>query len=152
MTKYFPIHILFLLLACTTCCRGQHKPDQSKENIKSENVDTLTSIVWDITQDRNGNIWFATSDGVFRYNGKSFTKITSEIVSEPFFSVFEDSKGHFWFGTYGSGVFYYDGKSFRNFSTKDGLANNSVDLNIFFIPIARSTPSASAKCPTYPPA
>ena len=46
--------------------------------------------------------------------------------SARFFSVLEDRKGNFWFGTYGSGAYYYDGKSFQNFTTRDGLANNSV--------------------------
>jgi ligand-binding sensor domain-containing protein len=39
----------------------------------------------------------------------------------------EDSKGNFWFASVGSGVYYYDGKSFRNFTTKDGLAHNGVN-------------------------
>lgn len=113
----------------TSC--GQGQTNTSKDNSKSETTDTLTSNIWDIEQDRNGTIWFAASDGVFRYDprravGKSFTKITGQLISEPFFSVFEDSKGNFWFGTYGSGVFYFDGKSFQNFTTRDGLAHNSV--------------------------
>lgn len=108
----------------TSC--GQNKTTSPKENIKPETTDTLTSNVWGIRQDRNGKIWFATSDGVFRFDGKSYTKVSSQLVSEPFFSVFEDRKGNFWFGTYGSGIFYYDGKSFQNFTTKEGLAHNSV--------------------------
>lgn len=105
---------------------GQNKTDRSKENIKSETKDILTSNVWGIKQDRNGNIWFAASDGVFRFDGKSFTKTTGQLISEPFFSILEDRKGNFWFGTYGSGFYYYDGKSFQNFTTRDGLAHNSV--------------------------
>jgi ligand-binding sensor domain-containing protein len=31
-----------------------------------------------------------------------------------------------WFGTIGSGVYYYDGQSFQNFTTKDGLLNNEI--------------------------
>jgi ligand-binding sensor domain-containing protein len=133
--KYANVYALLLMFVFHTSC-GQDQTNTSKDNIKSETTDTLTSNIWDIEQDRNGNIWFAASDGVFRYDprradGKSFTKITGQLVSEPFFSVFEDSKGNFWFGTYGSGVFYYDprrtdGKSFQHFTTKDGLADNSV--------------------------
>jgi len=121
------IHVYTLLLISVFYTSyGQSKTDRSKENTKSETKVTITSNVWDIKQDRNGKIWFATSDGVFRYDGKSFTKITDKIISEPFFSVLEDRKGNFWFGTYGSGVYYYNGKSFQNFRTGNGLANNSV--------------------------
>lgn len=36
-----------------------------------------------------------------------------------------DKKGNLWFGTI-HGVSIYDGKLFRNFNTKDGLAHNDV--------------------------
>ena len=37
-----------------------------------------------------------------------------------------DSRGNLWFGTDGGGVSRYDGKSFTNFTTAQGLANNTV--------------------------
>ena len=123
--KYAHVYALFLMFVFHISC-GQNQTNVPKDNIKSETTDTLTSDIWDIKQDRNGNIWFAASDGVFRYDGKSFTKITGKLISKPFFSVLEDRKGNFWFGTYGSGAYYYDGKSFQNFTTREGLAHNSV--------------------------
>jgi ligand-binding sensor domain-containing protein len=39
--------------------------------------------------------------------------------------IYEDKAGIIWFGT-GGGVSRYDGKSFRNFTTSDGLTNNDV--------------------------
>src|SRR5688572_737229 len=80
-------------------------------------------IVRTIKQDRKGNTWITSWEGVFKYDGKSFTNITSKVSSARFFSVLEDRKGHFWFASIGSGVYYYDGKSILNFTTKDGLAN-----------------------------
>jgi ligand-binding sensor domain-containing protein len=130
----YVLYALCMVLVWYASC-GQKQTEPGKDNIKFETTDTLTSYVWDIRQDRNGNIWFATSDGVFRYDarlndkvgqGKSFTKITGQLISKPFCSVLEDRKGNFWFGTFGSGVYYYDGKSFQNFTTKEGLVNNSV--------------------------
>lgn len=88
------------------------------------------SIVRTIKQDRKGNIWIASWEGIFKYDGKSFTNITSKVSSARFFSVLEDRKGNFWFASIGSGVYYYNGKSFRNFTTKDGLANDRV-TNIY---------------------
>jgi ligand-binding sensor domain-containing protein len=38
----------------------------------------------------------------------------------------QDRAGNLWFGTTGEGVYRYDGKSFSNFTTKDGLSHNSV--------------------------
>src|SRR5438128_6081966 len=39
---------------------------------------------------------------------------------------FRDGGGNLWFGTTGEGVYVYDGKSFVNYTTKDGLSDNNV--------------------------
>jgi len=83
-----------------------------------------------IKQDRKGAIWITSWEGVFKYDGTSFTNVTANVSSARFFSVLEDSRGNFWFASIGSGVYYYDGKSFKNFTTKDGLTNDSV-TNIY---------------------
>lgn len=125
------IYMLFLALVFCTFCRGQVKTDLPKNNIKSQTKSVITStgpnqITRNIIQDRKGNIWIAAFDGIFRYDGKSFTNITSKVSSARFFSVLEDRKGNLWFGSIGSGVYYYDGKSFRNFTAKEGFAGNGV--------------------------
>jgi len=68
----------------------------------------------------------ATYDGVFRYDGKSFTNITDGVSWRKFFSLLEDRQGNLWFGSIGSGVYLYDGKSFQNITTDNGLINNEV--------------------------
>lgn len=110
---------------------GQNQTEVKKNIINSETKGVITShgpkaITRNIIQDRKGNIWIAAFDGIFRYDGKSFTNITSKVSSARFFSVLEDRKGNLWFGSIGSGVYYYDGKSFQNFTTREGLLNNEV--------------------------
>ncbi|MFC6100934.1 ligand-binding sensor domain-containing protein [Olivibacter domesticus] len=131
MKSYTLSYILFLIFIFYTSCTGQNKTSPQKENIRPETKDASTphgptTIVRTIKQDRKGNIWIASWDGIFRYDGKSFTNITSKVSSARFFSVLEDKKGNFWFSSVGSGVYYYDGTSFRNFTTKDGLVNDRV--------------------------
>ncbi len=137
--KYIQVCALFLMSVFYTSC-GQNQTNPPKDNIKSETKDSITSevpngmeMVWDIKQDRNGNIWLTSEVGIIRYDGKSFTNIISKVSSGPFFSVLEDRKGNFWFTSSGSGVYYYDGKSlptgqagFQHFTTKEGLVSNSV--------------------------
>jgi ligand-binding sensor domain-containing protein len=137
--KYTQVFVLFLPFVFFTSCGGQNKTDTPKENINpiaigSETKDSITSQppngmdwAWDIKQDRNGNIWFASEAGVTRYDGKSFTNITNNVSPGHFYSVLEDRKGNFWFSSRDSGVYYYDGKSFQNFTTRDGLLNNTVE-------------------------
>ena len=48
------------------------------------------------------------------------------LVSQYIRSIFQDSKGNFWFGTLGEGVVRYDEKTLTYFSNPDGFNNNTV--------------------------
>lgn len=48
-------------------------------------------------------------------------KFTSEIRA-----IFQDSKGNYWLGSHNEGVSFYNGKSFKYFTTKEGLADNQI--------------------------
>ena len=47
-------------------------------------------------------------------------------LSEAIWSIHQDRNDHYWFGSNGQGIFYYDGKKLTNFTTKDGLAGNQI--------------------------
>ena len=129
MMKYLRIYTLFFMFVFCPSCKGQNKTDLPTDTIKSETKDVIlgpSTMVRTIKQDRNGNIWLASWGGIIRYDGKSFSTITSKVSGAGFISVLEDRKGNFWFSSVGSGVCYYDGKSFRNFTTKEGLADDRV--------------------------
>jgi ligand-binding sensor domain-containing protein len=85
-------------------------------------------ITRDLLQDKNGNFWLATWQGIIKYDGKVFTNYTLKegLIQFHVFSCFEDKKGNLWFGTARGGMYRYDGKSFTLFTTKDGFAGNSV--------------------------
>lgn len=79
--------------------------------------------------DTKGNIWFATSgNGVYRYDGKSFTNFTSRdgLTSDMVLSILEDKKGNFWFGT-DAGVSRYDGKTFTNIPIPDNFVTSILE-------------------------
>lgn len=141
MKKHLQIYVVFLLFIFSlSACKREVKIDLPKDNInqvKSNSPDKLepkvvfpsygpNSITRTIKQDRKGNIWLASWEGIIRYDGTTFTNITNKVSLSRFFSVLEDRKGNFWFASIGEGVFYYDGKSFTNFTTKDGLLNDRV--------------------------
>ena len=85
------------------------------------------STIGCMLQDKSGNLWFGTSGGVSKYDGKSFTHFTEKegLSNNIVLSMLEDKSGNLWFGTYG-GVSKYDGKSFTHFTEKEGLSNNFV--------------------------
>jgi ligand-binding sensor domain-containing protein len=134
--KYEHVYALFLMVVFHTSCGGQNQTDAPEAYIKSEFKDTVTSygpgsMVRNVKQAKNGDILIAAYNGVFRYNGKSFTNITSRIPSPSFWDVLEDRKGNLWFGTRDSGVYRYDGKTFQHFTTKQGLATNYGALHLY---------------------
>lgn len=86
------------------------------------------SIVRHILEDRKGNIWFASFQGIIKYDGKVFTNYTlkENLIHFHVFSVFEDKSGNIWFGTVRGGAYKYNGKTFTLFTTTDGLADDDA--------------------------
>jgi ligand-binding sensor domain-containing protein len=41
--------------------------------------------------------------------------------------IHQDKKNNYWFGSWETGVYKYDGKTLTNYTTKDGLPNNRID-------------------------
>lgn len=146
MKKYIQLKSVLLLLIISTSCYGQNNGGLTNENLKSLGLNwedkgpyftettTITSphgprnITRNVLQDRKGNIWLATWEGIMRYDGKSFTNFTNKLGLRRYhvFSILEDSKGNLWFGTIGAGVYRYDGKQFTNITTKDGLVDDKI--------------------------
>jgi len=95
-------------------------------------------MIQSMTEDKSGNIWFATRrHGICIYDGKTFINFKGNEVFGKIspITILEDKKGIIWLGTEESGVFSYDarlndevgqGKTFKNYTTSDGLVNNSV--------------------------
>lgn len=139
--KYIHVYTLFLMSFFLTSC-GQNQTNIPQDIIKSSRENYSDSVyktavtskvpismVRHVRQARNGDILIASYLGVFRYDGTSFTNLTSKISSprfSSFWDVLEDRKGNLWFATKDSGVYYYNGKSFQHFTTREGLANNLV--------------------------
>ncbi|MEM8967178.1 MAG: two-component regulator propeller domain-containing protein [Bacteroidota bacterium] len=143
--KYFHVFALFLLSVFHTSC-GQDQTSVPQDNIskglysesqlKEANTTKVPmSMVRNVKQARNGDILIASYLGVFRYDGTSFTNLTSKIISPRFASfwdVLEDRKGNLWFASKDSGVYHLPAgeASFQHFTTKDGLARNmALDIH-----------------------
>jgi ligand-binding sensor domain-containing protein len=141
MKKCAPIYGFFLLLILNASCNGQVKtgtpkdPNTSKpgptviRNFKAvampPDFDTtlVSQYIRSIFQDSKGNLWFGTiGNGVVRYDTKTLTYFSDPdgFVSRSVFAINEDNTGNLWFGT-DQGVYKYDGKTFKNYNSKDGL-------------------------------
>jgi ligand-binding sensor domain-containing protein len=90
---------------------------------RSDALATVNEIVCD----REGNLWFATANGVSRWNGTAWKHFTrSDGLPDSVINCAAlDSTGAVWFGTNG-GAARYDGQEWRIFTVADGLPNNGV--------------------------
>jgi len=121
------IYSLLLVLILFASCNGQVKTNlpagSSREPraitagqakiIKTHVAAENTSAAWNVhcgLQDKAGNLWFGTTgEGVYRYDGKSFTQFTTKdgLSSNTVWSILEDKAGNIWLGT-GDGICRYD--------------------------------------------
>lgn len=97
--------LLFSLFTVLTSCNGQEKAKTHK--------------------DSNTSIPSPTVVKNFKSVGLA-PDFDTTLVSQYIRSIFQDSKGNFWFGTVGEGVVRYDEKTLTYFSNPDGFINNSV--------------------------
>jgi ligand-binding sensor domain-containing protein len=88
------------------------------------------NVVWSMMQDKRGIIWFGTDNGVYCYNGKTFSNFLdnqnienkSGLTLKSVQCMFEDKNGNLWFGSGPmafEGIGFYDGKSLTNFKPQD---------------------------------
>jgi ligand-binding sensor domain-containing protein len=126
---------LLFLLIFTTSCTGQVNAELSEDRgnkvvtfssgqtISTDQSDTLPYCPLDIVQcayqDKAGNLWFGTGEGVFRYDGKTFTHFTVKdgLCHNEVGAIGEDKSGNLWFGGRYGRLFRYEGKSFTDFSS-----------------------------------
>ncbi len=57
-----------------------------------------------------------------------FRQFNSEqgLFSNDVVKIIQDKRGHLWFATMGGGIYRFNGKTFKNYSEKDGLGDNNV--------------------------
>jgi diguanylate cyclase (GGDEF)-like protein len=82
-----------------------------------------------ITQTRDGYLWFATYDGLVRYDGVRFTIFdkgdTSGIKSNGFTGLCGDRQGNLWIGTIDRGLLRYRDGKFTSLTTEQGISGNN---------------------------
>jgi ligand-binding sensor domain-containing protein len=124
-----------------------------KADVKKPTIHININLIWDIMEDKNGDLWFGRDGlGVCKYNrnfkqtGKEqFTHFTKEegLCSNSVLHIMEDKKGNIWFGSRSTrvasednpyafrssddaGLSRYDGVSFTQFPEIEGLSGSSI--------------------------
>lgn len=87
-----------------------------------------SNTVYDIAQDKSGNLWVATEHGLSNFNDSKITNYTENegLPHNSCWQVEVDDSNVLWIGTFGGGLAYFDGGKFVSFDEDDRLADNSI--------------------------
>ncbi len=106
------------------------------KNTLDKIIHVTGNVVYDIITDKNMNVWIGTKKGLIKYNlkdGQSHIylhdfKNKTSLSDSHIQSLFEDSKGRIWIGTYSNGLNRYNaiGNDFKRYSTENGLPDNAI--------------------------
>lgn len=89
-----------------------------------------------ILKDRYGLMWFATDDGLNKFDGNGFTVYrhhygdSTSLPSNEIVTIHEDSSGNMWLGTSGGGLSLYDRKKDRFINFPYGTGENAINNNV----------------------
>ena len=95
---------LFFLLLFSAMVFGQSTPSSFSLNKISG---MPSDMVFDVLQDQQGFMWFATSKGICRYDGlqvKTYTSADSSVKSVS--NIRQDSAGRIWFQDFNGNIFF----------------------------------------------
>lgn len=133
-------HIVKLFLPAILLLSAYQAQAQDLASFRFENITTedglSQSTINDIIQDNRGFLWFATDDGLNRYDGYQFrvfknnTRDPRSISSNIIVNIIEDFKGNIWVATNGGGLnrFNRDTERFDRFM-HDPDDPNSISSN-----------------------
>ena len=77
-----------------------------------------SSSVYDMIQDRNGFMWFATANGVSKFDSHNFINYSTNdgLNSSNIINLIEGPNGEIYFGNYEKGYNVYSGDKIENYS------------------------------------
>jgi signal transduction histidine kinase/DNA-binding response OmpR family regulator/streptogramin lyase len=108
---YFSLSLCtFLILACL---QSHAQQDLTFTSLTTKNG-LSSNVVNAIIKDSYGWVWFATSDGLNRFDGTNFTVYrhrdsdTTSLPVNEILALYEDKFGRLWIGTGGGSLVYYD--------------------------------------------
>ena len=129
--------MVIILLLCISHKIHAKKNSTTFSSVNFTHISTQNGLaadkVLDILQDKYGFMWFATENGLSRFDGINFVNYThsnkdsSSISDNIITAISEDSYGNLWIGTQ-NGLNKYDRtlNRFIRYNTYNGLKNNYI--------------------------
>ncbi len=85
-----------------------------------------SSEITSLLEDNEGNIWVGTPVGLAVYDGIKFSPLLEKGLDHIIYCIYKDVDGTLWFATYGGGLFSYSNKTFKHFTTLNGLPTDTL--------------------------
>ncbi|MCF8276902.1 MAG: SpoIIE family protein phosphatase [Flavobacteriales bacterium] len=103
----------------------------SGQELKREYAGSLISehsIFYGYTNDKAGNVWIGTSNGVLKYANGKFKLFNKEsgLVNNNIWKLLQDREGNLWFGSKSNGVSKLNSERFKIYSTENDLKDPRV--------------------------
>jgi len=128
---------LLVLLIMGLVIAGGAQPAHINFTALTSKDGLLSNTVNAILKDRYGLMWFATDDGLNKFDGTNFTVYrhvpgdSGSLRANEVLALFEDGQGQLWVGTSGGAVSLYDRKKdrfvhFPGGGDRSGLVSNAV--------------------------
>lgn len=109
---------------------------QDYNYIHYDTKDGLASLtVYSITQDKKGYLWFATDNGVCRFDGKKFTTFTTDngLPDNEVLSVYSDSHDKVWCMTFNKSLGYIQDNKFYEIQTAKYIPKSILTSTVAFL-------------------
>jgi signal transduction histidine kinase/ligand-binding sensor domain-containing protein len=87
--------------------------------------------VYDIHQDKKGFMWFATDNGVVRYDGRNMEvfQLNDGLQDPVVFEFIEDSKDRLWFRTFSGRLSYFHNEQIHSY-TSNFFISNTIETSL----------------------
>lgn len=129
----FLVTVPFLLLYIANY--GQYQPVYRHLTVDEG---LSASEVYHVYQDSKGYIWFATNNGVSRFDGYGFTNfdLVSGLADNTVFEIYEDYKHRIWFIPFSGNLSYYENGKIKQYAfnskIKKHLPNSRGPIKLSF--------------------
>lgn len=103
---------------------------QIRFKVYSREQGIMNPFVYSVSQDKNGYLYLATGEDVYRYDGFAFVPIRFQKEELKAYStrIFNDDRGNLWFGMSNGLVFVWDGKNSRRINLPSGVTSQITEI------------------------
>lgn len=124
---YFTYSLLFIIFTFSSCNRPEQTPKtEIQQDILPTNLQVgntpVSEYVVELFQDKSGDIWMGTMNGLIKLHDNKLTYFTTEdgLAGNEIPGLAQDREGNIWIGTH-TGASRYDGKTFTNYGPAEGI-------------------------------